>query len=155
MRPLPTSYDDLHVDNYIASAKFELPVNDDAGSIMSSLKPLMNIITSSEVCHTSLNVLRCFPYFPEAMNLRLFYGFAKGCDVTLSNVAFSDRPWKVCGKEIKTITFHNNISLGITMALMAYSYNGKVRFGLQTKKYQKMDASRLLEILMKNIEEEI
>lgn len=155
LRDLPTSYEDLHIDNFIASCKFELPIKDDIGSIMSTIKPVILKMTDPYVLYASLNLLKCIPYFPDVMNLQMFDDFTQGCDVSFSNIAFSDREWTINGKKVQNIAFFNNICLGISMAFMAYSYNGKVRFSLQTKKYQRMDASKIMEYICTNLEEEI
>jgi diacylglycerol O-acyltransferase len=155
LRDLPTSYDDLQIDNAIASAKFELPIKSDMGSIMETIKPTILRMTSPEILYASLNLLKCIPYFPEVVNYQMFEDFTQGCDVSFSNIPFSDVPWVISGKKVTQMTFFNNLCLGISMALMGYTYDGKVRFSLQTKKNQKMDAAKLMEYIVKNVDEEI
>ena len=155
LRDLPTSYDDLKIDNSIASAKFELPVSSDMGKVMETIKPTILRMTSPEILYASLNLLKCIPYFPEVMNLKMFDDFTEGCDVSFSNIPFSNVPWVIRGKKVTQMTFFNNLCLGISMALMGYTYDGKVRFSLQTKKHQKMDATKLMEYINDNLDAEI
>jgi hypothetical protein len=155
LRDLPTSYDDLHIDNAIASAKFELPIQQDIEKTMKTIKPTILKMTAPDVLYSSLNLLKCIPYFPEVVNLQMFDDFTQGCDVSFSNIPFSDIPWKIRGKQVTQISFFNNLCLGISMALMGYTYNGKVRFSLQTKKYQKFDASKLMDYIVQNVDAEI
>lgn len=155
MRNLPTSYDDLIIDNSIASAKFELPISTDLDYVMKTIKPFILKMTAPDILYSSLYLLKCIPYFPEVVNIQMFEDFTQGCDVSLSNISFSNVAWKIKGKEVKNITFHNNLCLGISMALMVYTYNGKVRLSLQTKKNQKMDASKLMDHIVTNLDDEI
>ena len=70
-------------------------------------------------------------------------------------MAFSDVPWKINGKEIKNIVMNHAVCLGLSIQLITYTYNGKMRFGLNCKKHMKMDPSKLMDIILVNIDEEI
>lgn len=155
LREMPTSYDDLIIDNNFASAKFELPISSDLSKTMNTIKPIILKMTAPDVLYSSLNLLKSIPYLPDVANLQMFDDFTVGCDASFSNISFSNVPWFIKGKRVTSMTFHNNTCLGITMAIMGYTYDGKVRFSLQTKKHQKLDSAKFMEYLVKNLDAEI
>lgn len=155
LRDMPTSYDDLIIDNSFASAKFELPIQNDMDSTMKTIKPILLKMTAPDVLYSSLNLLKTLPYLPDVANLQMFDDFTQGCDASFSNISFSNVPWYVKGKKVTNMTFFNNTCLGITMAIMGYTYNENVRFSMQTIKSMKLDASKLMDLIVKNLDEEI
>ena len=68
----------------------------------------------------------------------------------LSNV-----PWILNGKEIRNITMNTTLIFGFTTSIVVYTYNGKVRFGLQSVNNLKMKVSKLLDNMLANLEDEL
>ena len=155
LRPLPTSYDNIILDNSFVSTLIELPLQNDISTIHKTIKPWLKKFSAQEFIYTSRNLISMIAYFPKKM-ISAFLDEASGqADVSLSNIAFSDVPWTINGKEIKNVTMNHAVAFGFTLQVMTYTYNGKVRFGLNCKKDMKMDSSRLMNIIYANIDDEI
>ena len=53
MRPLPTKYEEVYLDNYFITSPFGVPLSDDINSIFNSIKSVTDILKSQEVVYTS------------------------------------------------------------------------------------------------------
>lgn len=155
LRDLPTSYDDIHIDNCMAATKFLIPVSENLGETMTKLKPTLKKLMSTNVMYSALSVVKIVPYLPEVMGRAMLDEYIKGMDITLSNFSFSSKAWFIGNKKISTIRFFNNIGMQINGGVIASTYNNNLQLSLMAKTNLKMDLKYFLDCLENNLLEEI
>ena len=155
MRPLPTSYENIIIDNFFTMSTVELPLMQDMNTIHETINPYFHKLIIDKFLYASYYLLKVVAYLPKVLSLMMVEAYVQKVDAAVSNIAFSDVPWKINGKEIKNITMNNAAVFHMSVGLIVYTYNKKVRFGMNIKKDMKMDSNKLMDILLSNIEEEI
>ena len=156
MRPLPTKYEEVCLDNFFITCPLGMPLLDDINANYQLVKPSIDIFKTQEASYT------CYYFFnlavaclPKELCLKIFTDHPTLAHIYVSNVPISDVPIKMNGKEIKTITMNNTNFHGFGSGIIFYTYNGKVRFGMQNVNNLKFDSSKLLQNILTNIDEEI
>ena len=155
MRPLPTSYEDIYLNNCFVSAFLSLPISNNISTLHKIIKPFIKDLLAQEALYTTYYLNQIVTFLPKKIFLKLFENKRSPVNISISNIAFSDVAWKINGKEIKSITMNNSIYNEYTGGVMAYTYNGKARFGIQYLNNLKMDSSKLMDNIITNIDQEI
>ena len=156
LRSLPTSYDDVCLDNSIVTPSLQAPILNDIDSIYKLIKPKLNIFKTLKTSYTFyyLYTLILFVFSEEAI-LKMFKKDKIDSHTYISNVSLSDVPWKINGKEIRNISINHTNFYGIYSGLIIYTYNSKVRFGMQNVNNLRLDLSKLFNNIVHNFEQEI
>ena len=105
---LPTGYLDLQVSNYVVLSDLQLYLTDSVKSGYEKIKPYLTYILSPEIQKQLINFSHIAPYVPKSFMLNLMLQGAKENYFGISNVAFSDRPYFICGKQVRKLRFFNN-----------------------------------------------
>ena len=156
MRQLPTRYEDIILCNYFVSFPFGIQLFDNISAIYQTLKPLTEAFKSQEAVYT-VYYLRyiIMTFIPKQIFINLFADKPLPNQIFTSNIAFSDIPWRINGKEIRNISINIQTVHGYVGGLSVYTYNGKARFGLQYVRNLKMDYTKLIDNIISNLDEEI
>ena len=109
LRPMPTSYKDLYLDNCFSTSNVELPLNESISTIHETISPFITTLVTNEFLYASYYFLQLISYFPKKFACIMIDSIVAKLNASISNIPFSDVPWKINGKEIKTVTFNSSI----------------------------------------------
>ena len=155
LRNLPSGYHNLQVDCGIVGSKFMIPLKDSVEEGMKAIKPTLQRFVTDDIIIASRNLCWLVPYLPEFLGRILFTKCTEKSDVSFSNVPFHKKSWRLSKKEIKNITFFNNIQVGLNVNTLAITYKGQVQVMVIGKKGMKMDPQIYTDLIYKNMMEEI
>lgn len=72
LRPLPTSYDNIILDNSFVSTLIELPLQNDISTIHKTIKPWLKKFSAQEFIYTSRNFLYLIASLPKKLSSKVF-----------------------------------------------------------------------------------
>ena len=72
LRPLPTSYQNLVLDNYFVSTFIELPLQNDISKIHKAFKPWLKKFSAQEFIYTSRNFIYVIASLPKKLSSKVF-----------------------------------------------------------------------------------
>ena len=155
LRNLPTCYDDCQIDCGIVGSKFILPIRNTVAEGMTAIKPTLQKLLTPEILEASKNLCWLVPYLPEVLGRVLFSKCTEKADVSFSNIPFNKQHWSLNGKQVKSMTFFNNLQVGLNVNNIAITYGGQVQVTVIAKKELKMDPILYKDLIYKNMVEEL
>ena len=155
LKKLPTGYHDLVVKNYLNASVLDLPLSEDMEQIMNGFKPWLSYCLDPEIQKQVINFTHLVPYIPQGFAKSEINNSSKGVDVLLSNIPFSDKPYTICGKEVKKFRIFNNTMLGIVLYGFVFTYANKVCVTTCVDERIDFDGQMFQDLMIKNIQIEV
>ena len=152
---LPTGYFNLSIKNYLVLINLQLYLTDSLKSGYEKIKPFLSYILSPDIQKQLVNFNFIAPYVPKSFLLNLMIGGSKESYFCNSNVAFSDRPYFICEKQVRKLRLFNNNCLGEGLLGFIFTYNNKVTFTACVVEKSDFDGEKYTDLVMANIQEEI
>ena len=110
-KKLPTGYHDLSISNYFSMVEIELVISDSVEYVYDAFKPWLSYALQPDIQKQLINFMHASPYIPKSFMMSQIKASSEGTHFQVSNIPFSDRPYVICGKQVRKFRFFDNVIL--------------------------------------------
>ena len=153
-KKLPTGYHDLSISDYMFIINIELPIVDSIKEGYDKIKPYVSYLLQPEIQKQCINMMHIVPYVPKSLIMDEIMNSASGLYFGISNLPFSDRPYKICGKQVKKLRIFNNL-IGSRIFCFVFTYNDKVCLTTCVNENTDVDGQMFQDLVIAEIQEQI
>ena len=133
----------------------ELPIVDSIREGYDKFKPFATYILQPEIQKQCINMLHIVPYIPKSLMMGEINSSCPGLNFGISNIPFSDRPYSICGKQVKKLRLFNNLMLDSRIYCFVFTYNDKVCFTTCVNEDTEVDGQMFHDLLIAEVQEQI
>lgn len=153
-RDLPTSYEDMMFCNYVTVFQFEFPILANMkDAIVLTNKALWSIYSDF-----GGRLAEMFMYYtcfiPKKVIENNMEQMLEGVDLGISNIQFAEEEWLFLGQKVKRRALWASGREQMKIFFLPITYEDKLRVQLVTNKAMKMDSEKLLNYIVKAIEDD-